>query len=131
VTDHPRTFLTSPLRILIVEDDYLAGLNLEEMVRAGGHEVVGIAASAAQAYELASTTAPTLALMDIRILGPVDGVDAAIELRRKFFLPVIFCSAHDDAETKQRGKLADPVGWLPKPYSQEGLLRMLGQVLDT
>ena len=85
-----------PARILLVEDDYFVALELESRLSEAGFEVVGIASTAEEALEMAASGMPELAIMDIRLGGPRDGVDAATELLAKLGVPSIFATAHAD-----------------------------------
>ncbi|MGI8852053.1 MAG: response regulator [Methyloceanibacter sp.] len=118
-------------RILIVEDDYFVSLELEHRLVSAGFEVTGIATSADEATQMAAVQKPELVVMDIRLVGRRDGVDAAIELREKYGIPAIFASAHVDAETRRRALPARPVGWLQKPYSSDSIVRLIKEALDS
>src|SRR5262245_24906795 len=85
--------------ILIVEDERIAAKDLEETLRAFGHRVIGIAASADEALAQAAQDAPTLVLMDIRIQGPRDGIALAEILRQRFHASIIYLTAHADQAT--------------------------------
>jgi CheY-like chemotaxis protein len=104
--------------VLIVEDDYFVGLDAEEALVAAGFTVVGTAVTAEEAVELAGAERPDLVLMDIRLAGARDGIDAAAEIRRTLGIPSLFATAHSDADTRARGEgAATPLGWLTKPYT--------------
>jgi DNA-binding NarL/FixJ family response regulator len=118
----PRPETTLPKRILIVEDEFLIALTAEEALLAEGFEVVGVAATFEQAIEIADRERPDLELMDIRLASARDGVEAAIELRRRFGLAWLFTSANHDPENVARAQAAEPAGWLPKPYAIESLV---------
>src|SRR5690348_2348320 len=75
---------TARPRMLVVEDEWLISLQLEQMLAAAGFEVVGTAANAARAVALADRERPDLVLMDIRLAGPVDGIEAAREIMDRF-----------------------------------------------
>src|SRR4051794_10692724 len=66
--------------ILIVEDDYVVAIELEAGLSEAGFEVVGSANTAEQAVRLAISERPTLALMDIRLAGRRDGIEAALDM---------------------------------------------------
>jgi len=118
-------------RILIVEDDYFVATDLEQTLEGAGYEVVGIAASAEEAIRLGEATKPDLAIMDIRLAGIRDGIDAAIELQVRFGMPSLFASAHgDDNEIRKRAEKARPVGWLTKPYSPKLAVATIGRILN-
>lgn len=113
---------TSPKRLLIVEDEFLIALSAEEALVAEGFEVVGVAATFEQALSIAESELPDLVLMDIRLASKRDGVEAAIEIKRRFGLPSLFTSGNQDPENVARARTAEPVGWLPKPYAVERLV---------
>src|SRR3954469_21940269 len=69
--------------ILIVEDDFLVALQVEAALGDAGYAVAGNAASAEEAFHLIEARRPAFALMDIRLAGRMDGVDAALHLFRK------------------------------------------------
>lgn len=107
-------------RILIVEDDYFVGLTIENALADAGHEVVAVAASGEQAIEAAGGR-PEIAVVDVRLAGMIDGIEAAIELRRHG-IPSLFATAHSDPDTRRRGEVAHPAGWLTKPFSSAELV---------
>jgi DNA-binding NarL/FixJ family response regulator len=113
------------LRILIVEDEFLIALELENRLLDAGYKVVGIAVTATEAVAMARAEQPDLAIMDIRLAGRTDGVEAAIELFGTFGVRSVFASAHADAETRKRAAPARPIGWVQKPYSAEALIRLI------
>lgn len=103
--------------ILVVEDDYLIALDIEAGLLAEGFSLAGLATSADEAINLALSTKPALALMDIRLLGKRDGIEAALELYRDLGIRCIFTTAHSDRDVKLRAEAARPLGWVQKPYS--------------
>src|SRR5437764_15452448 len=104
---------TAPARLLIVEDDVLLASSLDELLSASGFEVIGIAGSAAAAASLVGERHPQLALIDIRLVGPIDGIELACHFRDQFRIPTVFLSGLADPETKERAFLAKPLGFLP------------------
>jgi DNA-binding NarL/FixJ family response regulator len=107
--------------ILIVDDELWAALDMEWVVRKLRHEVVGPAATAEEAIELADTARPDLVLMDIRLADDSDGVAAAIEIRERFDIPSLFVSAHGDPTTRKRAIAANPSGFIEKPFTPDSL----------
>ena len=106
-------------RILVVDDDYLVAAATSGSLRDGGFEVIETAASAEEAVTLARQMHPLLILMDIRLAGDRDGIDAALEIFRSLGIRCIFATAHADPVTRARAEPASPLGWLPKPYDME------------
>ncbi|ESR25519.1 response regulator [Lutibaculum baratangense] len=109
-------------RILVVEDDWFIGLEIETILKEAGHEVVDVVATADLAVRRAMETTPDLVLMDIRLMGPRDGIDAALEIRSRADIPCIFVSAHQDEATRRRAEASAPAGWVAKPFSHAQLL---------
>lgn len=118
-----------PARILVVEDDYFVGLQLEHRLIDAGFQVIGVAGTAEEALEMAISAKPELAIMDIRLGGQRDGVDVAIDLFANLGIPSIFATAHNDETTRRRGERASPLGWLQKPHSSETLITLVNDAL--
>jgi DNA-binding NarL/FixJ family response regulator len=116
--------------ILIVEDDYFAGLGTEQALRAAGYAVVGIAMRASDAVAMAITHRPDVIVMDITLAEGSDGITAAIEILAATGIRCIFASAHSDEGTRVRAAPARPLGWLAKPYSTDAVVRMMRTVLS-
>lgn len=115
--------------ILLVEDDFLVGMEVEAGLEGAGYEVAGIAATAEEAVAIAAARRPVLAVMDIRLAGGRDGVDAALEIFRRFGIRSLFASAHGDALVRARAEAARPLGWVAKPYRVETLLKAVEEAL--
>lgn len=111
--------------IMIVEDDYLIALDIEASLSDAGFVLAGIASTAEEAIIIARSAQPTIALMDIRLLGKRDGIDAALELYRAFGIRCIFATAHADRDVKLRAEAARPLGWVQKPYSTPMLIEAI------
>jgi DNA-binding NarL/FixJ family response regulator len=116
-------------RILVVEDEYLLSAMIEDALVQAGHEVVGVARSASEAIEIALSRRPALVIMDIRLHGPRDGIDAAIEILQHTGVRSLFASAHADDGTRRRAAAARPHGWVAKPYRADDLLRAVAAVI--
>jgi DNA-binding NarL/FixJ family response regulator len=117
------------VRILIVEDDFLAAMEIESVLKEAGYQIAGVAAHAEEAVRLAKSATPTLLIMDIRLAGNSDGVDAALDIFRATGIRSIFATAHYDAHTRSRAQTATPLGWLPKPYAPHALLALVKKAL--
>jgi PAS domain S-box-containing protein len=108
-------------KILIVEDEALIADDLEDRLLNMGYDVVGKAASGAEALSIAHAMQPDLALLDIRIDGLMDGIETAEEIHYQLKIPVIFLTAHADDETLNRAKSASALGYLVKPVRDRDL----------
>ncbi len=107
--------------ILIVEDETIVAADLANKLRRLGYAVADEVARGEDAVALARRQPPDLVLMDIRLAGAMDGVAAAEEIRRECDRPVVFLTAHSDAATLERAKLAEPFGYIVKPFEEREL----------
>lgn len=121
---------TRSARLLIVEDDVLLVSSLEELLSDSGFEVVGTVGSAATALSLAEERQPELALIDIRLVGGIDGIELGRQLRDRFQIPAIFLSGLADPQTRERALLAQPVGFLRKPYRASQVFNAIQRALS-
>jgi len=119
-----------PISILIVEDEALIASYIEEVLGESGFRVAGIAASAPEALSLAAEAHPSMALVDIRLTGPIDGIELACQLRQKFAVPAIFLTGLIDTETIERARAAQPLGFLPKPFLPSQVFNVIQRALD-
>ena len=117
-------------RILIAEDDFLVASQMEAALAQAGFEVIGIASSADQALDLAAAERPALVVMDVRLSGTRDGIDAALELFATHGIRCVFATAHQTAETRTRAQPANPLRWLAKPYTMLSLVDTVRRALQ-
>ena len=103
--------------ILIVEDERVVARDIEMSLRDMGYDIVGSASSADEALVHAGQRCPDLVLMDIRIKGKLDGIEAAKILRRRFDIPIVYLTAYADAETIRRASETEAHGYIVKPFS--------------
>ncbi|MEW6529740.1 MAG: response regulator [Thermodesulfobacteriota bacterium] len=108
-------------RILIVEDEVVVALELESHLIAQSYVVAGICAYGEEAIEKAASLRPDLVLMDIKLAGSVDGVEASQCIHRLYDIPIVFLTAYSDEPTLQRAKTSEPFGYLVKPFSEAEL----------
>jgi PAS domain S-box-containing protein len=108
-------------RLLIVEDEGIVALNIQTRLEGLGYSVVASVSSGEEAIEVSGETRPDLILMDIKLDGKVDGIEAAAEIRRLFQLPVVYLTAYTNDETLNRAKLTEPYGYILKPFEARDL----------
>jgi DNA-binding NarL/FixJ family response regulator len=116
-------------RVLIVEDEVLLCMVVEDALTHEGYEIVGIARSADEAVSIAVARRPDLVLMDIRLAANTDGIAAAAEILERTGIRSLMATAHTDATTLERAQAAHPLGWLPKPYDEQELVRAVAKAL--
>ena len=116
--------------VLIVEDELIIAEMLSAMVEDMGMRVCGKATGADEAVRLAELHTPSLVLMDVRLKGPKDGIDAAIAIRRLMPTPILYITGSREPRTVARIESDHPAGVLFKPFQYEELRKMVGRVLD-
>ncbi len=114
---------------MIVENEVVLSMELEEKLTDMGYFVVEKVASGEDAIAKADELSPDLVLMDIRLNGNLDGIEAARVIRDRLRAPVIYLTAYTDENTLQRAKLTEPFGYLVKPYSDRELFGTIEMAL--
>ncbi|WP_292465713.1 response regulator [Methanolobus sp.] len=108
-------------KILVVEDENVVALEIKKRLTRLGYVVPSVAASGKEAISKAKGFLPDLILMDIRLKGEMDGIEAAQEIWTQLGIPVIYLTAHSDDETLKRAKQTNPYGYVLKPFEEEDL----------
>ena len=115
-------------RILVVEDEAIVAADLQSKLQRLGYVVCGIAFSGADAIRTASETAPDLILMDVRLQGNMTGLEAAVHIRERRDVPVVYITAYTDVlgDAVERH---EEVLYLSKPFSPSELKTVLAGAL--
>jgi signal transduction histidine kinase len=106
----------TPARVLVVEDERIVARDLAGALTEMGYEVPATVGTGEGAIEQVRDLRPDVVLMDIRLPGTIDGIQAASTVREQHDIPVIFLTAHSDDETLRRAMRTEPVGYLVKPF---------------
>ena len=108
-------------RALIIEDETLIAEELRERLLRLGFSVIAAVDSAEEGVAIATRERPDLVLMDIRLKGPKDGVEAAREIRRLVDVPIVYLTAHSDRLTVDRAERTEHDGFILKPFLRREL----------
>ncbi|MDF5711060.1 MAG: response regulator [Nostoc sp. S4] len=108
-------------KILVVEDEAIVAKDLQYRLNKFGYTVPIIASSGEEAINKALEISPDLVLMDIRLKGQMDGIEAAQKIYKSFDIPVIYLTAYADEQTLERAKVTEPFGYLLKPFREKEL----------
>ena len=117
-TDEP---VPVPRRVLIAEDEALIRLDLAEMLREEGYDVVGEAGDGQEAVDLAENLRPDLVIMDVK-MPRRDGIDAAAEIAAKRIAPIVVLTAFSQRDLVERARDAGAMAYLVKPFSSSDLV---------
>lgn len=111
----------SAARILVVEDEAIVAEDLRDLLEELRYEVAAVVPSGREAIAKAVELRPDLVLMDIKLKGAMEGIEAAVKIREQTGPPVVFLTAFADERTLERAKTACPYGYLIKPFDQRTL----------
>jgi AmiR/NasT family two-component response regulator len=111
----------APRRVLIAEDEALIRLDLAEMLREEGYDIVGEAGDGREAVELAEQLRPDLVIMDVK-MPRRDGIDAASEIASKRIAPIVVLTAFSQRDLVERARDAGAMAYLVKPFTISDLI---------
>ena len=110
-------------RLLVVEDERLIGLYLMELLTELKYDVCAQTSSGLSALKIAERDRPDLAIVDIGLVGNMDGISTALHLRERFNIPTIFLSGTSDAVLLERAQAAQCLGFIQKPFMPDDIER--------
>jgi CheY-like chemotaxis protein/DNA-directed RNA polymerase specialized sigma24 family protein len=113
--------------VLIIEDEPLISMQLEDIVRSLGHDVVGTAATRTQAQQVIAEQRPGLVLADIQLADGSSGLDAVDDILAFGDLPVIFITAFP--ERLLTGDRPEPTYLVTKPFQEASVRAAISQAL--
>ena len=105
----------------MAEDETLIRLDLVEMLREEGYDVVGEAGDGEQAVKLAEELRPDLVMLDIK-MPVLDGISAAERIAAARIAPVVMLTAFSQRELVERARDAGAMAYLVKPFTQSDLV---------
>ncbi|HEY6342652.1 MAG TPA: ATP-binding protein [Bryobacteraceae bacterium] len=117
-------------KILIVEDDGIIAEDISENLTRLGYERTAIAYDGRSAVDMALEMRPDIVLMDIKLRGDLDGIQAAEQIRRRVRAPIVYLTANAEPDTLQRAKTTEPFGYLLKPYKAQELRTTIEMALS-
>jgi AmiR/NasT family two-component response regulator len=117
----PTNDTAAPRRVLIAEDEALIRMDLAEMLREEGYDIVGQAGDGQEAVELAEQHNPDLVIMDVK-MPRRDGIDAAAEIANKRIAPIVVLTAFSQRDLVERARDAGAMAYLVKPFTISDLI---------
>ena len=107
--------------VLVVEDERIIALELKDILKNLGHDVITIVSSGEEAVAKAGELEPDLILMDIMLQGEMDGIEAAAQIIKYFDIPIIYLTAYSGDELLARARQTEFYGYLIKPFCDREL----------
>ncbi|HTL40200.1 MAG TPA: response regulator [Pseudolysinimonas sp.] len=111
----------APRRVVVAEDESLIRLDIVEILRDNGFEVVGEAGDGEAAVQLATELKPDLVVMDVK-MPKLDGISAAEQLSKDHIAPVVLLTAFSQKELVERASEAGALAYVVKPFTPNDLL---------
>ena len=108
-------------KILIVEDEIIIAENIKFTLKKFGYDVSGIISFGEDAVEIAREFHPDLVLMDIKLEGKMNGIEAADIIFKEFEIPIIFLTSFGDEDTVKQAAMTEPYGYILKPFEDRML----------
>lgn len=108
-------------RVVVAEDETLIRLDIVEILRGEGYDVVGEADNGEKAVELAQELKPDLVLMDVK-MPVMDGISAAEQIVKARIAPVVLLTAFSQKELVERARDAGAMAYVVKPFTPADLI---------
>ncbi|PWR75484.1 response regulator [Methanospirillum stamsii] len=108
-------------KVLVVEDEFVTGLEIRARLEDLGYDVPDILDNGEDAVKKVGELHPDIMIMDITLKGEMTGIEAADIIRKKYYIPVIYLTAHSDEATVQKAIHSEPFGYLIKPLEERAL----------
>lgn len=122
--------INSKTKILIVEDDFITGIYVKNILTRLGYNITSVETSGENAITSAKMDKPDLVLMDIKLSGDIDGIDAAKKIFEQLATPVIFLTAQSNEAIFEKLNINKPFKCLFKPYTERELERIISDTLS-
>lgn len=108
-------------RILVVEDEAVVAIDIKMRLLKFGYEVSSSVSTGEDAFIAAEELKPDLVLMDVSLKGKMPGTEAARKIHDLLAVPIVFLTAYADDKTLEGAKMAEPFGYITKPFEDTDL----------
>jgi CheY-like chemotaxis protein len=116
-------------KILIVEDESIVALHLSNQMRQCGYSVVATVTSGEAALSQCMLIRPDLVLMDIRLQGEMNGLQAGLEIQKRYAIPVLYLTAYAEQLTMVQSHSHAEIAYLAKPFKESDLYEIVTSLL--
>jgi DNA-binding LytR/AlgR family response regulator len=109
------------VRVLIAEDEVIVADDITARLQRLGYEVVGPVDTGEEVIKIMAEQEVDLVLLDICLMGEIDGISVAEQIRKHHSLPLIYLTSLSDSETVLRAKVTKPSAYILKPFNEREL----------
>ncbi len=120
----------SQIKVLVADRAPSVADVIARSLKSQGYAIAGIVSSGEKALEFATITVPDIVLMELPLLGQMDGLTAAWKIYSELYCPVVYMTASSDRGLMQRAELTNPYGFLSKPFTASQLTQCIEQALQ-
>ncbi len=122
-TEHPAlgSYSGNGWRILVVEDEAIIAMDIQNILTKIGYSGAEVAQSGEESIQKVAAGPPHLVLMDIKLKGSLDGIEAARQIFHKYHVPVVYITAFGDENTLKRADGTARFGYITKPFEENDL----------
>ncbi len=121
--------MENQIKILIVEDEAIFALSIKRVLVKSGYHVIKPVSTGEEAVEKAKQEKPDLIIMDVTLIGKMDGFEAANRIRSLFDIPIIIISGYPKEELSDKIKSVGGSILLTKPFDPDELKLAIDQML--
>lgn len=106
---------------LIIEDEFIIAEDIRKSIEKLGHKVIAIATNGKDGIIKTTDLKPDIVMIDILLNGDIDGIETAGMIKKKCNIPIIFCTAFTDKDTRSKAMKMNPISYIVKPFTTEEL----------
>lgn len=121
--------MAEKVKILLVEDEFFIAQLLQTNLELSGYEVCASVPTGEEAIEIVTRARPDVVLMDVRLAGTLDGIQAAQEIGARCTVPIVFMTGYSDPETVERAQRLHPLAILIKPVGPPEIMAIIDTLL--
>lgn len=117
-------------KILIAEDEAILALSIQRALTISGYEVCDLVSTGEKAVELIKQEKPDLVILDVFLNGSVNGIEAAMQIRSRSDIPIVFISGYEEGKLIELIKSVKSSTYLVKPFTPKALESVIIQALQ-
>ena len=118
------------VKILIAEDEAISALSMQRELTRSGYDVCEMVSTGEEAVERVKQEKPDLVIMDVILNGRVNGIAAAMEIRLRSDIPIVFITGYEEGKLIERIKSVKSSTHLIKPFAPKALKSAITQALQ-
>lgn len=126
---NPQPHTSNGFKILVVEDEAIIAMDIQSILRKIGFADSEVVFSGEESLEKVAAGKPHLVLMDIRLKGRMDGIEAANQIYYEYNVPVVYITAFGDENTLKRANGTARFGYITKPFEERELQSTIANAL--